>query len=316
MKVSLIAEFCQNHNGNLEVLKEMIASAARAQFTHGKIQGLYSSELTKRKEFENPSNPIFRPYNKEVERLSGLDLSEADEHWFVEECKAKGITPMITVFSHDGVRRAKNAGFRSIKIASYDCSSLKLIERVADFADEIVVSTGATSWNSVMNTSQRLLDFERRGIKVGLLHARTVYPAKSTDAGLARMLCIEGLGVRTGFSDHSLLDESGLLATKFALLLGAEIIERHYTVLPRNETKDGPVSIDEGQASTISEFANLNRREKIENLGENMYRLGEYVSIANLEPTEIETMNATYYRGRVASRLKERSFFSWEDWPE
>lgn len=316
MKIDLIAEFCQNHNGSREILSRMIDSAVRARFTHGKIQGLYSHELTKRGQFEVPNGAIFRPHEKEMDRLKSLDLSEEDERWFVEECYAKGIIPMITIFTHDGVRRAKTAGFRSIKIASYDCASFPLLDRVAEFAEEIVVSTGATDWTSVVRTASKLRDFQLNGLRIGLLHARTIYPTKSSDVGLARMLSIESLGVRAGFSDHSLINEDGLLATKFAIFLGAHVVERHYTVLPRKDTKDGPVSIDEDQASNISNFASATRADRLKDLQDNIHRLGEYTSITNLEPTEVEKLNATYYRGRVATKYNGTNVFAWEEWPK
>lgn len=146
MKTKFIAEFCQNHLGKYKILEEMINQAKNSGFTHGKIQGLYSNELTKREEFENPDSKFYRPFLAEFNRLSKLDLTEGDEKWFIDTCIDVGIIPMITVFTHSGAERAKKTGFKSIKIASYDCSSLPLIESVATYADEIVVSTGATSW--------------------------------------------------------------------------------------------------------------------------------------------------------------------------
>lgn len=312
MSTKLIAEFCQNHNGSKEILKEMVLAASRAGFTHAKIQGLYSSELTNRPEFEDPNSELFRPYEREFKRLSGLDLSQRDEAWFVDFAKNSGLRPMITVFTHSGVKRAEDAGFSSIKIASYDCSSLSLIERCAEFANELIVSTGATRWIDVEKTANLLLQLEENGVEVGLLHARTVYPALAKDAGLLRMLCLREFGVPVGFSDHSLNDKDGLLATKFALLLGASIIERHFTVLPADQTKDGPVSINESQALIISEFAKMKINEKLQSLGPTLERFQEFTELQSLEPTETELRNLKYYKGRVASKLGGKVVHSWE----
>jgi len=313
MKTKLIAEFCQNHNGKRENLSEMIQSAARAGFTHGKIQGLYSGELTHRAEFENQDSPIFRPFEKEVERLKKLDLSEEDEKWFVQESLDAGIVPMITVFSHEGVNRANRAGFKSIKIASYDCASLSLIQRVITFASELVVSTGATNWKNVKRTAKLLKDCENKGLGVALLHARTIYPTPSLNTGLARMLGLIDFGLPVGFSDHSRPDVDGLLATKFALTLGASVIERHYTVLDKGDTKDGPVSINELEAREISTFAAMTLEEKFANLGDDILRVGEFLKLNSFEPTREEVLNATYYRGRVASIIKGKQVFSWDE---
>lgn len=312
MSTKLIAEFCQNHNGSREVLQEMIFAISRAGFTHAKIQGLYSAELTKRDEFEDSTSDLFRPYDREFDRLRRLDLTEEDEAWFVEATQNAGLQPMITVFTHAGVERAKRAGFSSIKIASYDCASHPLIQRCAEFASELIVSTGATSWVDVKSTSRLLSSFKRNGIEVGLLHARTIYPALATDTGLLRMLCLKDLGVSVGFSDHSLNNDDSLLATKFALFLGARIIERHFTVLPSEQTKDGPVSITEEQAKQISEFAQMTQEQKFKSLGSLLSRLPEFIQVQDLEPTEVEKKNVRYYRGRVASVVQGKIINSWE----
>lgn len=313
MSVGLIAEFCQNHNGNRETLKKMIYAAASARFTHGKIQGLYSSELTKRAEFESRDSAIYRPFESELARLRNLDLSESDEHWFVKECIGAGITPMITIFSHHGVDRAQKAGFKSIKIASYDCGSLPLINRAASFAEEIVVSTGATSWEEIRETAFLLRSFQELGLKVALLHARTIYPTRSDETGLARMIALREFNLPVGFSDHSRPDTDGLLATKFALVLGAQLVERHFTVLEKSQTKDGPVSINELEAEEISKFSSMDVSGQLRNLGSQVTRLSEFFQIGSLQPTSIELRNANYYRGRVASTIDGRQYFSWEE---
>lgn len=311
--VRLIAEFCQNHNGKRTVLKSLIESAARSGFTHGKIQGLYSSELTKRVDFEDPRSPIYRPYDREFERLRYLDLSIEDEKWFVGESLKFGIVPMITVFTHYGVERAKEAGFNSIKIASYDCSSLPLIKSAASFAKELIVSTGATAWLQVRETAELLMNLSQNGISVALLHARTIYPAKASDTGLARMIALRDFKIPIGFSDHSRPDTDELWATKFAIFFGAEIVERHYTVLEKSETKDGPVSIDEVQAREICRFANLSNSGRAQELISRMHLAGNYLNISDLNPSEIERTNSKYYRGRVASKINDKEIFGWEE---
>jgi hypothetical protein len=85
--MNLIAEFCQNHNGDRNILEAMIYASKENGATHAKIQGLYSDELTSRSEFEDSKAKIYRPYHAEYERLRKLDLSFETEKWFVEKCK-------------------------------------------------------------------------------------------------------------------------------------------------------------------------------------------------------------------------------------
>lgn len=290
----------------------MIEAAKNAGFSHAKIQGLYSWELVKREVFENPSAALFRPFDAEVERLRKLDLSFEDEEWFVSACLKSKITPMITVFTHTGVERAREAGFKSIKIASYDCSSLPLIERVAEFSDELIVSTGATTWDELCKTAEFLKSLENAGKVVGMLHARTIYPSSAEVTGLGRMLAMRALKLAVGFSDHSRPSDDDLLASRFALYLGAEILERHFTILDKTVTKDGPVSINFDEAIRLSRFADSDKITQLQDISPQLDLLGNYINLDSLEPLESELKNRNYYRGRVASNVGGKVYPSWE----
>jgi len=246
VSVNIIAEFCQNHNGDVGVLNRMILEAKESGASHAKIQGLYSSELTNRPEFE-PENQkegsLLRPYQAEFDRLAKLDLTLESESNFVEACKQAGIIPMTTVFTHLGLDRALKAGFRNFKIASYDCASQALISRILPHADELVISTGATMWNEIEMTSKLVSEKKKPHTKIAFLHARTIYPTPLDKMNISRMLFLRYLGWETGLSDHSRPEVDGLISSKLAIHLGASYVERHFTVLARTETRDGPVSI-------------------------------------------------------------------------
>ena len=158
MTCELIAECCQNHNGSREILKKMIHASAEAGATYAKIQALRSSELTFRKRFEEgqvlpdgTTKVIKRPFQAEQDRLKKLDLSDEDEAWFVEECKRAGIKSMITVFTRLSTQRLVDAGFDAVKIASYDCRSTSLLKEVSQSFRNVVVSTGASFDNEILD---------------------------------------------------------------------------------------------------------------------------------------------------------------------
>src|SRR5690606_41030573 len=88
MRPILIAECCQNHNGDMEILKRMIHAAAENGADYVKLQSIRSRELTHRERFDEGViengvvKVIKRPYKPELERLSKLDLSldRSEEH--------------------------------------------------------------------------------------------------------------------------------------------------------------------------------------------------------------------------------------------
>ena len=272
---------------------------------------MYSEELTRREQFEDLNTPFYRPYDREYERLKGLDLSFEAESWFVQTCLDHDIIPMISVFTHLGVDRAKKAGFKSIKIASYDSTSLPLIKRSLDFASEVVISTGATKWSEVCGTVEFLKSYKRINQKIGLLHAKTIYPTPLNEMSLARMLALRIFGFEIGLSDHTNPTETGLSASKYAILLGANYIERHFTILERDRTKVGPVSIQPNELLDLNKFCQLTNEEKISNI-----KLKDFDSLyqcQTLEPSQTELNNKLYYRGRFASNLNGKVVNSWEE---
>lgn len=308
--VKIIAEFCQNHLGDRDLLQQMITVAKKSGATYAKIQGLYSHELTERIEFENPKGVIFRPYKAELERLSKLDLDFEIEEWFVTECLNNSIIPMITVFSHYGVDRAFRAGFKHIKIASYDCSSIPLIAKALKFASELIVSTGATEWQDIHHTANFIAKnrFEHQAIV--LLHATTIYPTPLDKVSLLKMSLLSVFGFDIGYSDHTNLKETGLYASKTAIALGAKYIERHFTILDPSETKDGPISIS-GQE--VSELINFSKQSKLDQFAEiNVKNFEKTLLLDSLNPSESESINRSYYRGRVATTLNGTLYNSWD----
>lgn len=315
----LIAECCQNHLGNPEILMEMVSKGALHGATHLKIQGLYHDELTYRKRFEENrppefSNSIVRPFESEYRRLENLTLDFETEVAFVTECNKVGVIPMITVFTHRGLDRALKAGFRSFKIASYDCASQALISRVLEFCDELVISTGATFWHEIDSTVNLIKKNKRPSTKIEFLHAVTEYPTEISSVRLLRMAALKSFGFPVGFSDHTPPASTNLWASALAIKLGASTVERHFTILNPSDTKDGPVSVDCNQLSSISRmFASPNYLD--ENLPDLKTINDMLTPLYTLDPSEVELKNRDYYRGRVASVLNGDSIPAWEVWP-
>jgi len=307
----IIAEFCQNHLGNREILKNMILAAKSSGATYAKIQGLYSWELTKRIEFENPSSQIYRPFKKEFDRLKLLDLSFETEVWFVEECKRNSIIPMITVFSHNGIGRALDAGFKHIKIASYDCASIPLIKQILKFASEVVISTGATYWSEIEATANFLRENKADDQEITFLHATTIYPTNLEEVALLKMLLLKTFGFNIGYSDHTSLKDSSLIASKAAILLGAQYIERHFTILDASDTKDGPISIGPLDLVELIEFSKHSKSVQLQQL--DLSRYSQMFHLSSIEPSDQELSNRSYYRGRVASAINGKDYFAWQE---
>ena len=106
--MKFIAEMCQNHNGDMDLLETMVVAAAKNGADICKIQTIEAKHLIYWKEFED-----FRPYEKEYERLKSLELSIDDEKRFVSICRQNKVEPMTTIFEHRAHKRFNDVGYGS-----------------------------------------------------------------------------------------------------------------------------------------------------------------------------------------------------------
>jgi N,N'-diacetyllegionaminate synthase len=311
----LIAECCQNHNGNREILKRMIHEAAAAGADYAKIQSIRSREIAFRERFETGAvdaqgqqQVIKRPYAAEVERLSKLDLTLEDEAWFVDECRRAGIASMTTIFTRAVAREVKDLGFTAVKIASYDCRSYPLLRDARRWWSTIVVSTGASLDAEIARAAEEL-----RGTDFTMLHCVTIYPTPLEELHLRRMDWLRRFCPSVGFSDHTAPGPTGLTASKIAFAVGAQCIERHFTVLRPDETRDGPVSITPAQVRELRDFADRPRPERMEIVRKERPDWEIAIGKAQRPLSRAEWLNRDYYAGRFASKIGGRDVFNWED---
>src|SRR3989338_4536508 len=102
----IIAELCQNHLGNRQVLGDAIRAAATAGADYVKAQIIFSADLIYRPRFENGQienngviKTIKRPYQPEFERLQKLDLKPDDYKYFIEEAVKNNVTPIASILA-------------------------------------------------------------------------------------------------------------------------------------------------------------------------------------------------------------------------
>lgn len=315
MKPIIIAECCQNHNGSQEILKRMIHEAAENGADYVKIQAIRSKELTYRERFEEGVldengivQTIKRPYGAEFERLSKLDLKEEQERWFVEECRKAGTLPLTTVFTRTGVREVKDMGYAAMKIASYDCASYPLLKDVKEYWDKIFVSTGST-YDYEIEQAAKVLE----GSDFEFLHCVTIYPTPLEELHLNRLKYLQQFSEKIGYSDHSKPATTDLWASKIALALGASCVERHYTVLAPDETRDGPVSITPVMVKELREFADRPIEDRMEIINRDFPNWEMTLGDSNRKMSHTEKLNRDYYRGRFASKIGDKVVYNWEE---
>jgi len=313
---TVIAELCQNHLGDRAVLEDMVWAAAQAGADYAKIQTIRVRELTRRERFEEGLTKggvvkcIRRPYEPEYQRLAPLELSPDTERWFMEECGRAGIRPLTSVFTRAAIADIAAAGFQEIKIPSYDCASLPLLRELKERFRHLYLSTGATHDEEIAAAADMLA-----GSSFTLLHCVTVYPTPLHALNLRRIAWLRRFAPSVGFSDHSLVARDGISASICALAHGAEVIERHFTVMPADRTKDGPVSVTPELLAELCRWARAPLADVQSRAREVVPDQERVLGQAARELSHEELLNRDYYRGRFASRVGEGWVYNWEDKP-
>lgn len=316
----IIAELCQNHNGDIKVLSEMVAAASEAGADILKIQSMRSKDLTYRERFEDglieggKVKVIKRPYKAELDRLSKLDLDYDLHAKFFELCEKYKVIPMTTIFSFNNIEFLKQfKNLNHIKIASFDCNSHALVKKICKtFKDKkIIISTG-TAYNREIDITNDILLNEN--VDYALLHCISIYPTPIYDANLNRIDYLRKKSKFVGLSDHSDPEKDKNVIPAAGFLKKIDYIEKHFTVLNKNQTKDGPVSANPEQFKEIIKLSKMSEQDLKEYLKEMSVDIKKVFGSESRELTETELLNRDYLQGRFA--FKDNNNKTWFNWDE
>jgi N-acetylneuraminate synthase len=226
-KPLVIAEIGINHEGSLQVAKQMVAAAYEAGAEIIKHQThVVEDEMSPEAKEVIPGNTNVSIY----EVMDRCALSEADEIELKRYTESLGLIFLSTPFSRAAADRLKRMGVHAYKIGSGECNNYPLVEHIASFGKPMIISTGMNDINSVRKTVEIV---ERYNTPYALLHCTNVYPTPPTLVRLGGMQELQSTFPRAviGLSDHTLNNNACLAATA----LGASILERHFT-----DSKDRP----------------------------------------------------------------------------
>ena len=312
---TIIAELCQNHQGDRAILKDMIQAAAASGADYIKTQTIRAEFLSHRPRFDEGriengiTKVIKRPYKPEYERLRLLDIDMEDHRWFIDQCHHAGVKAMTTVFTRGVISELETMDWDAIKVASYDCASFPLLVDLKSRFKKLFVSTGATFDEEIKKAAKIL-----QGIDAIFLHCVTIYPTPLNLLDLSRINYLKKFSKKVGFSDHTLVSRDGIKAAAAAIHFGAEVVERHFTILKADETKDGPVSITPKLLEDLVAVSRMTSEDLNTYIKENVQEYNAMLGNSQRELSDEELLNRDYYRGRFATKTKDgRTVYNWED---
>ncbi|HOU67664.1 MAG: N-acetylneuraminate synthase [Paludibacteraceae bacterium] len=228
----IIAEAGVNHNGSLEIAKQLIDAAVDAGVDIIKFQTFKAEKLVKKdaKQAEYQKKNIGDGNDSQYDMLKKLELSKSDHEELVAYCNKRGIRFFSTAFDFDSLDYLHSLNLGLWKIPSGEITNYPYIKKIAQFNEPVIMSTGMCDVQDVHNAVDVLLSFGLTKDKITILHCNTQYPTPFEDVNLRAMLTIKSeFGVNVGYSDHT----QGIEVPVAAVALGATVIEKHFT-LDRN----------------------------------------------------------------------------------
>ena len=232
-KVQIIAEAGVNHNGDLDIAKQLIKVASEAGADLVKFQTFQASKgLSKNAPKAAYQLQSTDSSESQLEMIQKLELSPEMHEELIACCKHCGIQFFSTGFEPESVDLLFSLGVEKFKIASGELTNLPLLRHIGSYGKPVILSTGMAN---LVEIEAALAVLEEAGTlrqNITILHCNTEYPTPMKDVNLRAMLSIrDSLGVSVGYSDHTL----GIEVPIAAVALGATVIEKHFT-LDRNMT--------------------------------------------------------------------------------
>ena len=233
MSSYIIAEAGVNHNGSLELAKNLVDKAKEAGADCVKFQTFIASQIVSK----NAAKADYQKKQTEIsesqhEMLKKLELSFDDFIELNNYCKEIGIEFLSTAFDFESIDFLNQLGMQVWKIPSGEITNLPYLIKIAKLNKKVILSTGMSTMREIEDAVNILKD--HGASELIILHCTTEYPTPYEDVNLNAMLAIkERFGYEVGYSDHTM----GIEVPIAAVALGAKVIEKHFTL---DRTMDGP----------------------------------------------------------------------------
>ena len=259
MHTLIIAEAGVNHNGSLEIAKQLIDKAIEAGVDYIKFQTFKASKLVTKaaKQAEYQQKNIGKEGDSQYQMLKKLELLPEDHEVLIAYCKEKGIKFFSTAFDFDSIKYLHSLNLGLWKIPSGEVTNYPFLKRVAAYNEKTILSTGMCEMSDVRNAVEALYKNGLSKEHLILLHCNTEYPTPFEDVNLKAMNALrKEFGVEVGYSDHT----KGIEVSIAAVALGASVIEKHFTLDRNMEGPDHKASLEPDELKAmVSAIRNIEK---------------------------------------------------------
>ena len=240
MPVTIIAEAGVNHNGDLQMAKQMALAAKECGADIVKFQTavpeLVVSKFAEKAAYQKQTTDAAE---SQLDMVRKLHFDFAAHRELKEYCDSIGIQYLSAPFDIPSVRFLGTLNLPLLKIPSGEITNLPYLEEVARLRVPVLLSTGMSNLNEITDALGVLDDGGCP--EATILHCNTQYPTPYGDANLTAMIDLfEQFGLPVGLSDHT----PGWECDVAAAVLGAQVIEKHFTLDKSLPGPDQKASLD------------------------------------------------------------------------
>ena len=255
-KVIIIAEAGVNHNGDMAMARDMVRAAREAGADYVKFQTavpeLVISSIAPKAAYQEETTGTGESQLEMCKRIH-LPLTAYAE--LAELCRREGIGFMSTPFDLVSIDALVPLGQDWWKIPSGEITNLPYLRRIASLKRPVIMSTGMSRLDEVERAVEILTAGGLPLDRVALLHCNTQYPTPMADVNLRAMESLRRLTTGpVGYSDHTV----GIEVPVAAVAMGAQIIEKHFTLDKNLPGPDHRASLDPAElASMVKAIRNI-----------------------------------------------------------
>jgi N-acetylneuraminate synthase len=249
-KVLIIAEAGVNHNGSMEIARQLIDAAADAGADYVKFQTFRTEKLVSKAapkaEYQDKNTGDVS--GSQYDMLKKLELSKQDHLELISYCNKKSIKFLSTAFDLESIDLLNSLNIQLFKIPSGEITNLPYLEKIGSLNKDVIVSTGMCVMSEIEDAIDVLEKAGTNRKNISVLHCTTDYPTAMKDVNLKAMLEIRRVtGLPVGYSDHT----AGIEVPVAAVALGAEIIEKHFTIDRMLPGPDHKASLEPGELKAM-----------------------------------------------------------------
>jgi N-acetylneuraminate synthase len=225
-RVFIIAEAGVNHNGSLDLALQLVDTAKASGADAVKFQTFRADLLATRFAQKAPyQERTTANEESQFEMLQRLQLDASAHRRLIDHCRQVGIQFLSSPFDMESVDLLTEMNVALYKVPSGEITNLPLLQHLASKGRPLILSTGMSTLGEVEEAVHALQ--AAGATQLTLLHCVTEYPAPYAEVNLHAMQTLKtAFGLPVGYSDHT----PGIEIAIAAVALGAEVIEKHFTL--------------------------------------------------------------------------------------